>query len=104
MTIEYNVDKTAITWKSERFNKESTNEPTMFCFFEDDDPRIELVKNSSGEMVWVVGYVPRHEYPCSNDDYNHDDGSLLVVSVRENCLFQVHPSTVEYDFGSFNLL
>lgn len=69
-----------VHWKSERFNKEGEFQSNA-VFYEDDDPRIELIIDRYGDEIWIVGYteaIPllRGEIPRR----------WLGIRVRDNCL------------------
>lgn len=56
MTSE-RTDFGTIRYKSERFNRDWKEFQANAHFFEDDDPRIELVKDRFGNDIWIVGYT-----------------------------------------------
>ena len=47
----------SVVWKSERFNKDWRELQANAVFYEDDDPRIELVVDRFGNEILIVGYT-----------------------------------------------
>ncbi|KKS94907.1 MAG: hypothetical protein UW68_C0005G0003 [Candidatus Collierbacteria bacterium GW2011_GWB1_44_6] len=71
-----------VHWTSERFGKDMENLSPTDHFFEDNDPRIKLVKDKWGDEVWIVGYTdPRPQ--VSGKELR---GKVLGIRVRDNCL------------------
>ena len=74
-------------WRSDRFGKELKNVNPSSVFFEDDDPRIELIEDSRGEPCWVIGYTPRIDMPGKFGPDYYVGGYKIVLNVKDYAVY-----------------
>jgi hypothetical protein len=93
MTTERDLNG-VVHWISERFGKDIQNLYPGYHFFEDNDPRVQLVTDKWGDQCWLVGYSEGIDLSCSSNGQSHITGNLLVIRVRDWSFQGVHPSSI----------
>jgi hypothetical protein len=89
--------KYSLNWTSERFNKNMTGLPLLYHFFTED--KYKEVTDAWGDKCTIVGYsegikLVHH----AKDKVPYDiPKSALVVRHRDNALFGVHYSQLNYN-------
>ncbi len=76
-------------WKSERFKKEIVDTNPHYVFFEDDDPRVRLVRYVDGGVGWVIGFIPRFELPQPRNPIDHVGDQVIIINVQDGSIRSV---------------
>lgn len=81
-----------VMYKSERFNRDWKEYQTNAVFFEDNDPRIQLITDKYGDEMWLVGYT--EPIPLTAGYAKDIPKHLLIIRVKDNALMSIDPSVL----------
>jgi len=93
MTTEINK-KGLLDWQSKRFGREIEDTNADYIYFEDDDPRIKLLRNDSGEVCILIGYCPKIELSQPYARQDHVGGQSIVIDITDGAIFYVNPESL----------